>query len=137
MKHTRVSCDVGEVRSNSVHRTFVEMNQDIDTMKYDALEANALTFCYEHVSLLPDGSPQILTVVCITDDKAFVIDVDQYACRFCKGPLVYHMLRECPSFTDSTREGTTYAKDNIDPRSNPDMQHRSPTNLSPRQSVSS
>lgn len=106
-------------------------------MKFDELEAKILNFYYDHVSLKPDDNPHMIAGVDITDalDKAFVI-VDQHAGPYCKGPLVYHRFRECPSLAAFMREGTEYANGKMDPKWNPDAQDRPPTALSTGQLIS-
>lgn len=86
-------------RKNMLHKTFIESNREINTMKFDDFELETLKYYYHNVAQLPDDNPHVLAVVDITDalDNAFVIAADQCACPFCKGPLAHYMFRECPS----------------------------------------
>jgi len=84
-------------------------------LKFDDFEADTY---YEHVSNLPGESSHVLAAVDITNalDTASGIAADQYACLFCKGPLVYHIFKECPSLANFMREGTAYVEVKMDPR---------------------
>lgn len=118
---------IGAVRKNPLYRNFVEVNQEIDTMNFDDSESKSVKLSYKHVSQLLDEIQSVLAEVDKAEvlDKAFAIATDQYVCAFCKGPLVFHVVRECPSMASLMREATAYAKNIM----NPDVQDKPTINL--------
>lgn len=102
-----LSSDIGAVKRNPLYRTFVEPQHGLDTMKFDDFEANTLRYDYERVSNLPEDGMHMFAAVDISEalDEGFVIAADQYVCLFCKGNLVHHMFRECPTLANSCERG--------------------------------
>jgi len=118
-ENTVATSAIGAIKRNDLYANFIQTYVDLEDTSLEEFEQRAKHYYFEFVRHMSEpATSNVLTAADIGDvlDKAFAISVDKTACPFCKGPLVYHKFRDCPTLLKNVLEGGAYNSGEIDPK---------------------